>query len=128
MTPRIRQSIYYLGTVISGVIGIALLWGGLSAGVADHANQIVAGLVALLGGAAPAVAAKTVSKQISEGKFEAHSPADQVIEGINAVVAARSAAQAEIDRVKDAVTSVVQDVPVLGPLAKQALDALPDFN
>lgn len=127
MTPRIRQSIYYLGTLISGVVGIALLWGGLSAGVADHVNQLVAGLVALLGGAAPAVAAKTVTKQINEGRFEAPSPADQVIDGINAVIAAKSAAQAEIDRVKDAVTSVVQDIPVLGPLAKQAMDSLPDF-
>ena len=123
MTPRIRQSIYLVGTIISAVVGVALLWGGLTAESANHVSQLVAGLVALLGGAAPAVAAKTVTKQMNEGRFD-ENPADQVIKGIEAVVAARSEAQVQVDRVKDAVSAVVNQVPVFGPLAKQAIEQI----
>lgn len=121
MTPRIRQTIYLVGTVISGVIGVALLWGGISTESASSVGQLVAGFVALLGGAAPAVAAKTVGKQIHNGSFDS-DPADQVIKGLEAVVAARSEAQLQIDRVKEAVSAAVNEVPVFGPLAKQALE------
>ena len=123
MTPRVRQSVYLIGTVISGVIGVALLWGGISAESANSVSQLVAGLVALLGGAAPAVAARTVTKQIHDGSFDS-DPADQVIKGLEAVVAARSAAQLQVDRVKDAVTAAVNEVPVFGPLAKQAIEQI----
>lgn len=123
MTPRIRQSIYLLGTVLSSVTGIALLWGGLSADTAHSVTQLVAGLVALVGGAAPAVAAKTVGKQINEGAFNS-TPADQVIAGVQAVIQASVAAQSDVERVKAAVDSAISEVPVLGPLAKQAIDSI----
>jgi hypothetical protein len=121
MSPKFRQTIYYIGTLISGVIGIALLWGGISSGSADSIQQIVAGVVSLLGAGAPAIAAKKVDTQRKDGTFDPVPPADQVINGVNAVIAARDAAQAEADRVKDAVADVVNEIPVLGPLASQAI-------
>lgn len=123
MTPKIRQSIYYLGTVASALVGIALIWGGIEAGAAQHVSSLITGLVALAGGAAPAVAARKVGEQMKDGSFDS-SPADQVIKGIEAVVNARANVEAEVNRVRDAVTAVVDDIPVLGPLAKNAIDNL----
>lgn len=37
---------------------------------------------------------------------------------------AQREAEANVDRVKEAVTTAVKDVPVLGPLASQALDQI----
>jgi hypothetical protein len=48
MTPKVRQSIYRLGTAVSALLGLALIWGGISQGTADHINTVLAGLVALL--------------------------------------------------------------------------------
>jgi len=124
MSPRIRQSVYYIGTILTSVIGVALLWGGISAGVANSATQLLGGVIALLGGAAPALAAKTVTKQINDGHFDSTSPVDQVISGLNAVIAAKDSAAADVNKVRDAVSSVIRDVPVLGPLAQQALSGL----
>jgi hypothetical protein len=72
------------------------------------------------------VAAYHVSKQQKDGSVRSASrPADQVIGGINAVIAqANTGGQAEVNRVKDAATQAVNSAPVLGPLAKQAIDSL----
>ncbi len=122
MTPKVRQSIYQLGTVVSAVLGLLLIWGGVSAGTADHVNTIVAGLVALLGSAAPATAAREVGKQRKDGVFDPAAPAEMAIAGVEAVAAAQRAAQAEVERVRDVFSTVISDVPVLGPLALQVLD------
>ena len=124
MSPKVRQTIYYAGTLISTVIGVALLWGGLSADTASSILNMVGGIVTLLGGAAPAIAAKKVGEQMNNGAFDQSSPADQVVNGINAVLAQAQSAQADVERVKEAVTAAVRDVPVLGPLAQQAIDSL----
>ena len=69
-----------------------------------------------------------MTKQQHSGAFTEPSPADQVVTGINRVIEQAANAQAEVDRVKEAVTTAVNDVPVLGPvlgpLAQQALDKL----
>ena len=54
------------------------------------------------------------------------SPEQQVIDGINAVLEQKRAAEDAAQRVKDAVAQAVQQVPELGPLARQALDSLPE--
>lgn len=124
MTPRIRQAIYYFGTIATSGVGLALLFNGINAGAADHATQIISALVALLGAGAPALAGKTLNDQRKEGVLDAVSPADQVISGVQAVREAAVEAQAQIDRVRAAVSDVVDDVPILGPLALQALERL----
>lgn len=126
MSPRIRQSVYYLGTVVSGILGIALLFHGVSADAAGNINSMVAGLVALLGGSAPAaIAAHNVSKQRADGTLDfSGTPTEQAIDAINAVSAQAQAATAALDKVKAAASDVLSTIPVFGPLAKQVIDSV----
>lgn len=52
------------------------------------------------------------------------SPADKVVNGVQAVIEAKAQADAELERVKAAVTDVADDIPVLGPLVTAALNQL----
>lgn len=119
MTPRVRQTIYRLGTVASGVLGIALIWGGISQGTADHINTVLAGLVALLSGGAPAVAARTVKEQAKSGAFDSVPVAEQAITAIQATIEQAITAQADVQRVAEAVSSAVAGSPV-GPVVAAA--------
>ncbi len=123
MTPRIRQTIYRLGTVASGILGIALIWGGISQGTADHINTVLAGLIALLSGGAPAIAARTVKEQTKSGAFDSVPPAEQAITAIQATIEQAITAQADVQRVTDAVTQALSSTPV-GPVVSAAGDVV----
>lgn len=130
MSPKVRESLYYLGTIITGVLGVALVWGGIDAGAADNIGDILAGFLALIGASAPAVAAKKVNEQRKDGTLEAVSPADAVVNGVQAVIEQTVNANAELERVKQAVTGAVGVIPGIGPLAAQVINSFspPQFN
>jgi hypothetical protein len=123
MTPKVRQSIYRLGTAVSALLGLALIWGGISQGTADHINTVLAGLVALLSGGAPAVAARTVKEQAKGGVFDSVPVAEQAITAIQATIEQAITAQADVQRVAEAVTSAVSGSPV-GPVVAAAGDVV----
>ncbi|AEJ94496.1 holin [Mycobacterium phage Backyardigan] len=131
MSPKIRESLYYVGTIIPALLGLGMIWGGIDAGAAESIGSIVTGALALLGAVAPATAAVKVNQQRKDGTLEPIAPVEQVVNGVQAVIAAQQAAQAELDRVKDAVTGAIgivpNIVPQLGPLAQQAVDAINGF-
>lgn len=127
MNPKIAQTIYGIGTIIPILISLFLLWGGdASKDKVDGVNNIVAGIVALLGAAAPATATIRVGRQRKDGTFLA--PADQVINGVQAVLEAKNQALAEVERVKVAIGGAVASIPgltpVLNPLAQQFINQL----
>lgn len=122
MSPKIRQTIYYLGTIVPAVLGIALIWGGIDQGAADNLGNIIAGTLALLGAGPPAVAASKVKEQRKDGTFDAQSPADLVVAALPAVVQAAQHAQSELDRVRGAAIDIIGDIPVYGPAAQAAID------
>ena len=126
MSARIRQSVYYLGTVVSGILGIALLFHGVSADAAGNINSMVAGLVALLGGSAPsALAAHNVAKQRADGTLDfTGTPAEQAIAAIHATASSAAAATNNLDKVKSAVSDVFGAIPVVGPLAQQVINSI----
>ncbi|AGT14261.1 holin [Mycobacterium phage Adzzy] len=127
MTPKIRQSVYLAGTVISGIVGILLLWGGIDAGAAANLDQIVTGLGALIGGGANAAAARKVNTQRKDGTFETAeevSPVDQVINSLPVIVQKANDAAADLERVKEAAAAVAGATPVIGPLAKEAIEQI----
>lgn len=125
MSSKIRQTIYMGGTLVSTLIGIALIWGGIDAGAADSINTIIGGLGVLLGGSAPtAVAAKKVADQRKDGTFVTVTPVEQVINGVEAVVQAQANAAADIERIKKAAAEALGRAPVVGPLTEQILSGL----
>lgn len=123
MTPKIRRSIYQLGVLASSLLGLALIWGGISQGTADHINTVMAGLIALLSGGAPAIAARTVKEQAKSGAFDSVPPAEQAITAIQATIEQAITAQADVQRVTDAVTQALQSTPI-GPVVSAAGDVV----
>lgn len=124
MSAKLRQSFYYVSTIITGIIGIGLLYGGLSAGLADHVTEVLAGIGGLLGATGPALAGAKVKEQRKDGTFDSLNPAAQVAAGMKAVNEQLAAARAQAEAVKVVVSEAVDDVPVLGPLAADALKKL----
>lgn len=123
MSPKIRQSFYYVSTIITSVLGLALLYGGLKAGTAEHITEVLAGLGGLLGAAGPAVAAKKVGDQVKDGTL-ATDPTVQISNGIKQVQDQLDAAQAQANAVKAIISTGLDNVPVLGPLAADVLDRI----
>lgn len=128
MTPQIRRTIYQLGTLVSSVLGLALIWGGISQGTADHINTVLAGLIALISGGAPAVAARTVKEQTKQGAFDAVPNAEAAIKYVQAAFDDRERTAADAQRIVDVVanalpTAVSTAAQQVGGLVDQAIAA-----
>lgn len=124
MIAKLRQTYYYFGSIVTGAIGILLVFNGISAGTAGHITEILTGFGALLGAGAPALAGKKVGEQLKEGVFETFDPATQVSQGVQAFKEMDQAVRAQAETIKSVLSGAIDDVPVLGPLAKDALDRI----
>jgi hypothetical protein len=120
MSPKIRQTAYILGTVATSVVTLLALWRGIDTNTATALGNAITGLLGLLGVGASATAGVVLSRQRKEGVVDA-SPVDQAISAINATVAQVQSASADLDRVKNAVSDVFGNLPVVGPLAQQVI-------
>ncbi|QJD52660.1 holin [Mycobacterium phage AN3] len=127
MSPKVRQTIYYIGTLVPGILGIALIWGGIDAGAADSIGDIIAGALALIGAGAPATAAVTVGKQQKDGT-PSTDPVEIVVKSVEQVLEQKRAAEAAVQTVTQAVSGAVSDLQRaaeavnLGPLASQIIN------
>ena len=124
MSAKLRQSFYYLSTIITSLVGLGLLYGGLSAGLADHLTEVLAGIGGLLGATGPALAGRKVREQLKDGAFDSTDPVSQVANGVKAVQDQLASARAQAEAVKSVVSNVVDDIPILGPLAADALSKI----
>lgn len=125
MTPKIRQTLYAVGTIATAVLALLSVWKVIDPTTASTISSGLAGLLSLLGVGAAGTAAVYTNKQRKDGTFDDVDPAAQVIDGINKVIKNAENAKSDVERVKDAVGNAVKDIPVLGPLAQQAINSLP---
>jgi hypothetical protein len=101
-----------------------LIWGGISQGTADHINTVLAGLIALLAGDRHRPSpGSTVKEQTKSGAFDSVPPAEQAITAIQATIEQAITAQADVQRVTDAVTQALQSTPI-GPVVSAAEDVV----
>jgi len=121
----VRQILYSVGVLAFALLTLLSTFRVIDTNTAASVSAALTAVLGLFGVTVSGTAAYNVTKQVNSGQLQPVSPADQVVNGLNAVLAQAQQAQAEVDRVKDAVSTAVQDVPVLGPLAQQALDKLP---
>lgn len=124
MNPRTRQTLYLLGSIGTGVLTLVSVWHGMSGETATALTNVITALLGLLGIGATGTAAVVVNKQLRDGAFDPASTADQVITGINAAVNQVQNAAADLEKIKNAASSVLNEVPVVGPLAKQIIDSV----
>jgi predicted RecA/RadA family phage recombinase len=126
MTPKVRQILYVMGVVAFALLTVLSATRVIDGQTAASVSAALTAVLGLFGVTVSGVAYGAVTKQQHNGAFDAPaSPADQVVTGINRVLEQAATAQAEVERVKDAVSTAVQDIPILGPLAQQAIDRLP---
>ena len=128
MTPKFRQILYVVGLIAFTGLTLLSTFHILDPNVAASVSAALTTILGLFGVTISGVAGYHVSKQVQNGSFTPTAPAapaDQAISGLDAVIAQAQHAQAEVERVKSAVTQAVKDIPVLGPLAQQAMDSLP---
>lgn len=124
MTPKIRQTLYAVGTIATAFLTMLSVWSVLDPTTASTLNSALAALLSLLGVGAAGTAAVITGKQRKEGTFDQLDPADAVVTGIEAVLKAKQHAEDQVERVRDAVSGAVQGIPGIGPLAQEALDRL----
>ena len=106
MDPRIAQTIYRVGTLVSGVLGIFLLWNGIDSPTADAVDKIVTGLGVLVTGTGGlGVASVRTTRQINDGTLS-QDPAMVVANGLQQLAAQKAAAEQGLATV----TQVAQDV------------------
>jgi len=125
MTPNIRKYLYTFGVVVFAALTVLSTFKIIDPDTAASVSAAITSVLGLFGVTVAGTAAYNTQKQIKQGQFDEVSPADKVIQGINDVVAQAESAKTDVERVKEAVASVTRDIPVLGPLAQQALDSLP---
>jgi len=125
MPPKFREVLYVFGVVVFAALAVLSTLKVIDADTAASVSAAVTSIMGLFGVTVAGTAAYNVSKQQKKGTFDEVDPADQVINGINAVLAQQQSAQQAADRVKDALSNAVKDIPVLGPLAQQAINSLP---
>jgi hypothetical protein len=121
---------YTLATVAKAIT--AFIFGVIGAAVtASHGGDIFslgasAWFSAFSTGLVSALAVFTVPNKVEAPQsYDPVAPEDQIINGLNQLQQQKAAVDAAIEKAKGGLSSAVQDVPVLGPLAQQAIDALP---
>ena len=124
MSTKFREVLYLVGTIVPSILGLVVMFTGIEQGVADNLAQVFAGLVTLLGAAAPATAAVVVRKQTKDGTLNS-TPMESVITGVTEVVKAQKKADEEVVRVKELLQDAMSTVPVLGPMASQIVEEVP---
>ena len=125
MGPKLRKVLYSVGVIIFAVLSLLSTFKLVDPNTAATISAALTSVLGLFGVTGFSVAAYNVTKQQKGGAFDPVTPADQVVNGLNAVIAQAQNAQQEVERVKEAVSTAVKDVPILGPLAQQAIDRLP---
>lgn len=125
MSPKVRQTIYGLGLAATSLLSVLSVWKVIDPTTASTVSASLAGLLSLLGVGAAGTAAVVINKQKSDGTFDVSgSPAEQAIQAINATVQQANQSVSDLQKVKDAVSGVIRDVPVLGPLGSQIFDQI----
>lgn len=125
LPPKARFLLYAVGTLVFALVSLLSFFKVIDPNTAATVSANLVSVLGLFGVTVAGTAAYNTNKQRKDGTFDKSpevAPEDQVINGINAVLAQQQAAQAAADKVKEAVTKAVGSVPVLGPLANQILD------
>lgn len=97
LSPRLRQTAYGVGSVATTVVTLLALWHGIDGGTADALANAITGLLGLLGVGATGIAGATVARQRKEGT---------------------------LDFTGSAAGQVLSDLPAVGPLVQQVIDAV----
>jgi hypothetical protein len=127
MTPKVRQILYVVGVVVFAALTVLSTFKIIDPDTAASVSAALTSVLGLFGVTVAGTAAYNTSKQRHDGTFDPApevSPADVVVNGVQAVLQAKQDAERELEKVQEAITGAISDIPVLGPLASQVLEQL----
>jgi hypothetical protein len=129
MTPQVRQWIYTASAVLTAIIPLLVGYNVIESNIAGAWINVI-GILGALGSGGAATAAVVIAKQRKEGTLDfTGSAAEQAIAAIQATVDQAAHAATDLDKVKTAVTEVVDQITQAvgvepGSLVDQLLDAV----
>lgn len=124
MSPKVRQALYSFGVLLFSGLTILSTLKVVDPNTAATISAAVTSILGVFGVTGFGVAAYNTNKQINNGTLTPAAPEEKVITGIQEVLANHQRAQAAVEKVKDAVSGAIKDVPVLGPLGSQIFDQI----
>jgi Mycobacterial 2 TMS Phage Holin (M2 Hol) Family len=144
MSPKIRQTIYQLGSILTGILGIYLIWSGAGDVQGQGLSGILEGILALFGSGASGLAATKTRQQRLTGAFD-EDPLKQLLTGAQGLAQAKTNAEDEYAKAQailaglnqnnatpfvppsafpnpaQVATNVAAPIPVIGPLTSKLL-------
>lgn len=125
LPPRIRFALYALGVVVFLGITALSFFKVIDPEVAASFSAQLIAFLGLFGITISGTAAYNINKQAKDGTldFQGSAP-EQAVAAIQATVAAANQATAGLQKVRDAVSEVIKDTPVLGPLGSEIFDQI----
>ena len=128
MTAQLRQWFYLVAALASAVVPILVTLRVITESQGNQWLGLVAALGGILGTAGAGTAAVVLGKQRKDGTIDGpevvvQSPADQIIQNLPVVIGNVAHATSELDRVKQAASDALGDIPGVGPLAPVATNA-----
>lgn len=124
---KVRFYLYIFGVVAFAALALLSTTKIIDPNTASTVSAALTQILGLFGVTVAGTAAYNLNKQRHEGVLdpvEEVDPAEKVVSGVQAVLAAKETADRELVRVQEAIAGAVGDIPVLGPLASQVLDQL----
>lgn len=125
MSPKIRQGLYSFGVVVFTCLTLLSTYNIIDPSTAAGVSSALTSILGLFGVTLAGTAAYNLKDQRQNKVFDKVDPEDQVINGLNEIIARKQSVQEADEKIKGAILNAVKDVPVLGSLAQEAIDSLP---
>lgn len=124
---KVRQYFYLAAGLVAGILPILVTFNAISTDQVSAVTQLITGLGSLIGAGGAITAGVVVSKQRKDGTFEPPaevSPEEAIISNLPTVIDNVAKAVAAKDRVTQAITDVLGDIPVYGKEAQEIVKGL----
>lgn len=124
---RFRELLYKGGTAFFSVLAVLSTFHIIDPVKSAALSYGVTSLLSLFGVTIAGTAAYNITKQRKEGVFTPTAPPppeNQIIDGLTKLQEQKNQLDAAVGTVASALSKTTNDIPVLGPLAKQVLDQI----
>ena len=108
MSPRIRETLYKVGTAVFTVVTLLATFHIIDPTRASVLSSSIEVLLGLFGVTLAGTATYNVRKQRADGTFDDTPPATQVINGLDAVLSTQKAANAAASQVWDVISNAIE--------------------
>lgn len=104
-----RELVNYIGFLLTGVLGLALIFGAINQGTADHLELLIGGVLGLAGGGNQLRTALKIRQQVNNGTFDP-APAVSVQDAFHSINAIKTHVDDVVEQVQAKVSEGVSAI------------------